>query len=1111
MKKYIILCFFTLLFLPLGIRAQNAANYIFSTNATGSLTTIGTWTTIIGPGQNNTTFNDGFGNVPASAIITIPFDVWFMGERFTSFSINTNGVLRLGDVPIVSQGNTYNIPGNARLSPFGASSGTGVLDEGDWQTGQVRYRIDGVAPNRVLIVQCNDMRISYNSGTPDASFEMRIQETSRPTVSVASGQITFVYGRMTKGTTGSITGGNIGIGYIDGIGNDFLSVDISNHTASTIATSNIYPSGVIIQLNSTIQGNRRTYIFNPVQVSGDERDITASCLSNTSVALSWTDNATNEVGIVLYRSTDGVNYTFDRQLPANTASTIITGLTPSTNYYYQVYAVTEGKLSALTPTSTVVVTTLPASVTNVYSITNGNWNTLSTWSTNTVPTTVEDVIIGCIVPHTVQVNANGVANNLTIETGSVLNFNIGQTITAEADVINKGTINLNSGTLIVKGNLINTAGATVNIQNGTLIVEGNLQNAAIATVNGDTGLFRLGGNFINQGAYNPVMSTMRFDGTTQQLINHTGTSTYNFLNTVTFNTSQVLPLSVPSVGTGGGAVNLNGGTGVTLTDLNNYGANSIRIVDFNIPAGVYTGINNLFVDIEHTWNSDLEIYLVTPDNTVYSVAADMGGSGNNYNNVTFTMNPPATTTAPVTNTTITGSFFPMEDWTGYAGIYAGTWSLYIIDDTGGEDGQLNSATLTLNQPSILPIIGGLQFYNVQMENTGVGVRTQNTDIVVNRSATWTNGVFRADNNHIIIFPDNATSTVGSNTSHADMRVRKIGNDAFDFPVGNAGWGAPIGISAPTNVTDHFTANYVKQITPYNPFLKEPTIHHVGQCEYWILDRTSGISNVVVTLSYNDVRSCTVGPPAGLKVVRWGTDPTATVTPATPIWRDHFNGGLITLPYTGVLSSGTVDNFSPFTLGALTDDNILPLAFLSFEVKPFENDAILEWTTTGELNHDYFEIQRSFTGKNFEGIGNLQSPTARDDIKSTYAFIDKSVGIENRDAYYRLKQINKDGTFSYSNIEKVSWSMKSSENETTFMAYPNPFTDILTLEFSSERQEDLEIALMDMAGRTIKIISQSYKKGNQKVEFSDLQNLARGSYLIQLRSNTTTKAFKVVKM
>jgi hypothetical protein len=128
-----------------------------------------------------------------------------------------------------------------------------------------------------------------------------------------------------------------------------------------------------------------------------------------------------------------------------------------------------------------------------------------------------------------------------------------------------------------------------------------------------------------------------------------------------------------------------------------------------------------------------------------------------------------------------------------------------------------SLHITTLQPVAFPLSANLYYHILEMENMGAGVRTQNTDVHILNTATWTNGVFRADNNHMLIFPDNATSTVAINASHADMRVRKIGNDAFNFPVGNAGWGAPIGISAPTNTTDHWGLDNIRIFLNPKPF------------------------------------------------------------------------------------------------------------------------------------------------------------------------------------------------------------------------------------------------------------------------------------------------------
>lgn len=1249
MKKIFILHFFILLFLSFGIKAQNASNYAFTTNNNESLTTTGVWTTIVVAGKNHSNYNDGSGNVPASSVINIPFDVWFMGERFTSFNINTNAVLRFGSTPIFSEGNTYNITDHARLCPFSASSTTGgVLDEGDWQTGTIQYQIAGVAPNRILIVQCINMRVSYNSGTSDSNFEMRVQETSTPTVDPASGQITFVYGAMVKGTAGSITSGNIGIGYSGhGAANDFFSVDISTHTASTTATNNTYPTGTITQLNSASNPNRRFYKFNPPLTNQNVTLVNINCVSDNSLRLDWVAAAGNQVGYVIYRSTSLAGpYVFLTQTSAlNPLTFTDTGLTAGTTYYYRVLTVTEGKLSAVTGANQVSATTTISPT--VYSIASTLWSSTGTWSTSSIPLATQNVIIGCAAPHTVTVNTNGVAKDLTVETGSVLNFNAGQTVTTEGNVTNKGTININGGTLRIKGNLINTTGSTINVGTGTLIVEGNFTNAATATLNGNTGTFRLKGNFTNVGIYNSNTSIMRFDGTAQQLINHTGTSsgqgvvttanTYNnnaalvsppSTTSYTNNTPNNIPdnpspnpglnktINVPAttstitditvyldidhtyvgdlvvtltspsgttrvlmnrIENGGGIGSCNrsninatlsdaagnnvqtrcstnningthrpfqtlagfdgenpsgnwilnvsdrdsgasgrfqsatlnitttGSAGLPIPDANTVGVNHTINV---LPAGTIQNVR-MDIAIDHPYIGNLIVTLRSPAGTTRTMMTRVVNSGDcSTDNLSITFDDLAAasvqTQCGAGTPSINGTYQPSQSLAAFVGEnQSGNWIINVADRVGTNIGRIMSANLYITTSTTVPfaLSANLYFHKLEMQNTGAGVLTQNTNVHILNTATWTTGVFRATNPFMLIFVDNATSTIGNNASHADMQVRKIGNDAFNFPVGNGGWVAQIGITAPSNVAHHFTAQYFKQVTPFNPFLKEPSIHHVGQCEYWILDRTNGASNVQVTLSYDNVRSCTVGPTAGLKVVRWDG----------AIWRDHFNGGVIAAPYNGILSLGTVNSFSPFTLGADTKDNILPLTFLSFDAKPFESDAILDWTTTGELNHDYFEVERSINGQDFKGIGKVKNPISIDNTKSTYSFIDKNVGIENTEAYYRLKQIDNDGKFSYSDIKKVNWSIDNSKNGGLFVAYPNPFTDILMLDFSLDKSENIEISLIDMTGRIIKTISQSYSKGNHKVELNYLQNLAKGSYLLQFKTNTIQKTLKVVKM
>jgi hypothetical protein len=135
-----------------------------------------------------------------------------------------------------------------------------------------------------------------------------------------------------------------------------------------------------------------------------------SAVTQTSMTLSWSDIATNEVGYAIFNSIDNVNFTYVTQTAANANSANITGLTPGTTYYWQVFAVREGSVStALTgshATSAANVITAAAS---------GNWSAPGTWTGGVVPTASDSVLIK---GFTVIIDTAAVALNVTIGNNS---------------------------------------------------------------------------------------------------------------------------------------------------------------------------------------------------------------------------------------------------------------------------------------------------------------------------------------------------------------------------------------------------------------------------------------------------------------------------------------------------------------------------------------------------------------------------------------------------------------------------------------------------------------------------------------------------------------------
>jgi gliding motility-associated-like protein len=340
------LIFGVIILLPLLLYAQRAGNYTFSTLTTSSLLPMDEAGTILVHGTNV--------HLRSSAVFPIGFEFWFMGVRYTDFSVNSNGVVRLGNQPIINTGNSYAIPGNARLVPF---VGTDFNPQNQEQvgslrtsaTGRVHFRRGGTAPNRFLVIESRHMAVNYTSQTADATFQIVIYETAPN--NTAGGRIEFRYGQMLSSV--ELNSVNIGIGS----GNEplqFMAVNLSSLTAvEGVNVSNPIRIGVIAPLHSTTDGQRRQFTFNPPVPNGQVTELTVNCLSIHTVELRWKNQASNAVGTVLYRSTDGTNYEFLTQVNGGTAFTDRT-IQVGRTYYYRAYAVTEGKLAALHPTGQAV-------------------------------------------------------------------------------------------------------------------------------------------------------------------------------------------------------------------------------------------------------------------------------------------------------------------------------------------------------------------------------------------------------------------------------------------------------------------------------------------------------------------------------------------------------------------------------------------------------------------------------------------------------------------------------------------------------------------------------------------------------------------------------------
>ena len=388
------------------------------------------------------------------------------------------------------------------------------------------------------------------------------------------------------------------------------------------------------------------------------------------------------------------------------------------------------------------------------------------------------------------------------------------------------------------------------------------------------------------------------------------------------------------------------------------------------------------------------------------------------------------------------------------------------------------------------------FRNLYVNQSAGGSVQLNTVSAISNELQLNQGIIFNSTNTLLRILDNAFISSVSDISYVNGPVEKIGNDAFTFPVGKNNRYRPCGISAPNSTVAAFRAEYFQNNPDplYNTNLKDLSIDFVSNCEYWMMDRTAAASSVRVTLSWNDFTSCGLKQLALTQVVRWDGN----------LWRDHGNAN----PTTSTVSSATaINNFSPFTLSVI--DPGLPVDWLQFDVvRGLEDSVLIDWATASETNNLGFELQRMLdTESSFSSIAWVDGQGSSTNI-NYYRHIDANAhqGI----SYYRLKQLDIDGTFSFSETKALAGLSSDIVFDATI--FPNPVQDIITIKTNnlSIDSETLRIRIMAVDGREIWSTWVPSKKFHS-YQFDYVQNLASGVYLIQLSNERgDSKSFRFTK-
>lgn len=678
---------------------------------------------------------------------------------------------------------------------------------------------------------------------------------------------------------------------------------------------------------------------------------------------------------------------------------------------------------------------------------------------------------------------------------------------------------------------IGGGGSFVKSTSAAIIVNNDLSIEGSSVLNPGANNFTVTDSSIIQGTFNDNNSTgtnsfghLQISGTGSFLssgtssliftagINNAGTINQSAAGTVTFNTNNQLI-------SGSGSITFAGIVTVTGFTLTNEGTN----VNFT-----NTGANTLTGTGGFTQGSGSVLNF---SGQSMNIATSNFSSNDNTINFNYAGGNIALPSGSYDNFTITGavtkSLSGATDVNGNLTISSGTLDVTAFNHSLNVEGNWNNSggtfvarngTVTLNGNAAQSITANSQsFYNLTFNNSAAGASaiTLNDNVTVSNTLTLTDGIINTGANRIIMSSTSAASlSGGSAASYINGNLRRniaSNTSTYIFPVGGSAYQeASVKNNSLTGVT-YIDASFGALANHDDADMNvNDSIYGVNKLYYatistdgtWVIEPNSqpsggsydmylSIANIS-GLSSNEF-AILKRPVGSLSAASWSTGNGA-------ISAGNGDGRKLSDGY--ALRTG-LTSFSEFGIGSTQSGNPLPIVLISFDAKVVNKKVELNWATGTEINNDFFTIERSQNGVDFEAVLTADGAGNSSQVL-TYAAIDENP--LNGVSYYRLKQTDFDGAFEYSKI--ISISMGKQTNS-VYTVYPNPAVKGSTLNISAAQPV--------LGGKTVVEIFNA-TKGEKVAEQEMVEqllpislpyNLSSGIYLINITSGDKTQQQKII--
>lgn len=342
-------------------------------------------------------------------------------------------------------------------------------------------------------------------------------------------------------------------------------------------------------------------------------------------------------------------------------------------------------------------------------------------------------------------------------------------------------------------------------------------------------------------------------------------------------------------------------------------------------------------------------------------------------------------------------------------------------------------------------------------------------MTINGAATFTKGIVDGD----VTFGNNASATANTYESYVDGTVTKTGSaNGFTFPTGNNGvLGKVAATSDVSNVSVQYhnnPAGFGLDVYPrwwnINDMCSGNTTQfdHVSNFEYWDIATTAPLSATLTVSSADSVAHFNSVSPThdgdDVYGAFWNGSCWENIGGADHSVSDDPYGTItvgVTIPQTRATGNKIV------SLGSQNHSTVLPIELTALTATCDGRSSLVEWTTATERNNDYFSLERSDDAINFTEVARIAG-AGNSIVPLDYSYTD--YGVHGGDNYYRLVQVDYDGTRTASEIVVANCIEASGEPEV--LAYPNPFGGDLTVELENFGDRPARIDVYDMLGRLV---------------------------------------------